>query len=520
MARGFLAGVIWGVVVSGVGAAGLSLAVGDMGPRTGQTSAEDNAVTSGNDQVAMSADPGMSPQGENESSSLGQGTPEGGGAPAGVTSESDAKVQALVVPESASAPEAAETAPNPPTAPDPATSGPRAPASDTGVSPQASPETVLSAPAVPDTPGETTSPLNDPVVSDEAQAGLPTPPVVDDEIVILIPEASEPDTPVALAPVTSEPMPPAQDETPTANTTPASVPEIAENTSESPLAGALSEDDAQRPAIGRPGVSLIDRTPAVQESRLPTIGANEDAVPETSETPSSVGGVSPDSPLMRFAADVDIAADIPRMAVVLIDDGSSPMGPEAFEPLPFPVSFALAPNHPNVTAAMQGYRARGFEVLAMASVPDGARASDVEVALVGLLDTVPEAVAVIESPDGGLQGSRDVSEQATAFLLQSGHGLVLTPKGLDTARKTALKEGVPAVTLFRDIDGEGQDPGLIRRALDQASFRARQEGGVVMLGRVRANTVSALVQWGLQDRGNEITLVPVSTVLVEQLAAN
>lgn len=63
-------------------------------------------------------------------------------------------------------------------------------------------------------------------------------------------------------------------------------------------------------------------------------------------------------------------------------------------------------------------------------------------------------------------------------------------------------------------------PGLIRRTLDQASFRARQEGGVVMMGRVRANTVSALVQWGLQDRGNEITLVPVSTVLTESLLAN
>ncbi len=77
---------------------------------------------------------------------------------------------------------------------------------------------------------------------------------------------------------------------------------------------------------------------------------------------------------------------------------------------------------------------------------------------------------------------------------------------------------MPSATLFRDLDGDGQDQGLIRLTLDQAAFRARQEGAVVMLGRLRADTISALLLWGLQDRGNTIELVPISSVLKESLA--
>lgn len=56
----------------------------------------------------------------------------------------------------------------------------------------------------------------------------------------------------------------------------------------------------------------------------------------------------------------------------------------------------------------------------------------------------------------------------------------------------------------------------MRRFLDQAAFKARQEEGVVMLGRLRADTVSALLLWGLQDRANSVALVPVSALLKRQ----
>lgn len=267
------------------------------------------------------------------------------------------------------------------------------------------------------------------------------------------------------------------------------------------------------PRIGRPADALDDPGGAVS-ARLPTVDGTAGA-PEPADGVSGVAD-GPGSPLVRNAAQIaSTDADLPRLSVVLIDDGRGPLGPDALRSFPFPVSFALPPDHPEAAERARAYRAMGFEVLALAEAPSGATASDVEVALAGALDAVPNAVAVLESPGAGLQESRAVSSQTARFLAASGHGLVMQPKGLNTARQRAARAGVPSATLFRDLDGEGQGPDTIRRALDSGAFRARQEGAVIMLGRLRADTVSALVIWGLQDRTDSIALVPASTILRE-----
>ncbi|MBY6114732.1 divergent polysaccharide deacetylase family protein [Mameliella alba] len=271
--------------------------------------------------------------------------------------------------------------------------------------------------------------------------------------------------------------------------------------------------DASGPGIGKPARSLVTRAPE------PVLD------PEPQETgpaaqPAAFAALPEDSPLVRFATPVDVSPEVPRMAVVLIDDGSGPLGPSGLEAFPFPISFAIAPTHPDAANAAKGYRDLGFEVLVLGDMPDGATAADVEVAMQGLMGAVPQAVAVLEDPEGGLQDNREVSAQVAAFLASSGHGLITQPKGLNTAQKLALKDGVPSVTLFRDFDGEGQDATMIRRTLDQAALRARQDSGVVMMGRLRADTISALVLWGLQDRSGSIALVPVSVVLAESLATD
>nr|WP_320179439.1 divergent polysaccharide deacetylase family protein [Roseovarius pacificus] len=73
---------------------------------------------------------------------------------------------------------------------------------------------------------------------------------------------------------------------------------------------------------------------------------------------------------------------------------------------------------------------------------------------------------------------------------------------------------MPSTTVFRDFDAKGQDATVIRRFLDQAAFKAGQdENGVVMVGRLRPDTISALLLWGLQDRASSVALAPVSAVL-------
>ena len=220
--------------------------------------------------------------------------------------------------------------------------------------------------------------------------------------------------------------------------------------------------------------------------------------------------------LQRFAAPVDSDPDLPKMSIVMIDDGTGPLGPDTLDGFPFPVTFALDPSKPGAAERMTAYRALGYEVAALVGLPAAARPSDVEQILGGAIAAVPEAVALIEAPDGGLQTDRSVTEQATRFAADSGHGLVFLPNGLNTAQAIAQRETVPALSILRDFDGDGQDARTKRRFLDGAAFRARQDGAVVMLGRLTPDTLSALVLWSLQDRASSVSMVPVSTLLLEQ----
>lgn len=554
MARGFLSGVIWGAVFSGAGVAALSLSA----------PLPDRAVVLPDvpgevDSAPLDAAPEAAvPDAPLPETAIAP-TPEPEAAPvAEPTSEED------TAPLVARAP-APDTVPEP--APDLSQPG-RRPEPETNVDRPAAPAGSLAAPSDPVVIGADTVPPAPPVVGAAPEApegaapvlegaqvriggdaplqpplpapapGAPRPeaqpvivtgpaqppaPVVPAADSALTPEpaaepapepvaVAEPKDPPVAAEVALEAVPLAPE---------AEVPEAAPQEPETPPVAALPDDTPEaapapteaRPAVGTPARTLVGRPVAepTEADPLPEAGTG---------LPAALAALPPESPLVRFAADVEVPPDVPRMAVVLIDDGSGPLGPEGLEAFPFPVSFAIPPSHPKAAEAAAGYRKLGFEVLALASAPEGATATDVEVTLAGVVRAVPEAVAVLEDPAGGLQDSREVSDQVAAYLGASGHGLVMQPKGLNTAQKLALRDGVPAVTLFRDFDGEGQDAGTIRRTLDQAAFRARQEGGVVMMGRLRADTISALVLWGLQDRSGTIALVPVSTVLSEALAAS
>jgi uncharacterized protein len=211
----------------------------------------------------------------------------------------------------------------------------------------------------------------------------------------------------------------------------------------------------------------------------------------------------------------------PLMSILLIDQGSDLEGGEvgiaALRSFPYPISFGVDVTLPDAAARMEIYRAEGFEVLAMVDLPEGAEPSDAETTLAVAFQRMPQVVGVLEGVGTGLQPSRDVADQVTQILAQGGYGLVSQDKGLNTMPKLAVKEGVPAAPIFRDFDSKDQTPTVIRRFLDQAAFKAGIEGSVIMLGRMRPETISALLVWGLQDRAGQVALAPISAVL---LAAN
>lgn len=261
-----------------------------------------------------------------------------------------------------------------------------------------------------------------------------------------------------------------------------------------PQAGADATGEA-RPTIGTPVAPLTDRA---------------DTAAPTDQTPEAGAETGP--PIEAHAAPFENADSKPLMAIVLIDDAGS-IGAEALAGFPYPLTFAIDPTAADAADKMALRRASGFEVVAMVDLPAAATASDAEVALAASFAALPETVAIMEGTGTGIQGNRALSDQVTAIAQGTGRGLITQSSGLNTVQKLAAREGVPSAVVFRDFDGAGQTPTVMRRFLDQAAFRAGQEGAVIMLGRVQPDTISALLLWGLQDRAERVALAPVSAVL-------
>ena len=324
------------------------------------------------------------------------------------------------------------------------------------------------------------------------------PPVTADESV---------DTPVSPIPDTTPVSPTPDTDVATAPSAPDAQPE------EAPadvVFGAPEQRTDGRPTIGTPAAITSERDTGVTINRLPTAQSGEQTAPEAQGTAESPA-------ITRYGQPFANPDDKPLMSVLLMDVGSDLQGGEvgiaALRSFPYPLSFAVDVSLPDAAERMQTYRNEGFEVLAMVDLPQGAQPSDAETTLAVAFSRMPEVIGVLEGQGAGLQPDRATADQVTAILGQGGYGLVTQDKGLNTMPKLAVKEGVPAAPVFRDFDSKGQTPTVIRRFLDQAAFKAGIEGSVIMMGRMRPETISALLVWGLQDRASQVALAPVSAVL-------
>ncbi|WP_286760117.1 divergent polysaccharide deacetylase family protein [Sulfitobacter sp. UBA1132] len=333
------------------------------------------------------------------------------------------------------------------------------------------------------------------------------PPVTADESV---------DTPVSPTPDTT-PVSPTPDTTPvspTPDTDVATAPSAPDAQPEEAPAdvvfGAPEQRTDGRPTIGTPAAITSERDTGVTINRLPNAQSGEQTAPEAQATAESPA-------IIRYGQPFANPDDKPLMSVLLMDVGSDLQGGEvgiaALRSFPYPLSFAVDVSLPDAAERMQTYRNEGFEVLAMVDLPQGAQPSDAETTLAVAFSRMPEVIGVLEGLGAGLQPDRATADQVTAILGQGGYGLVTQDKGLNTMPKLAVKEGVPAAPVFRDFDSKGQTPTVIRRFLDQAAFKAGIEGSVIMMGRMRPETISALLVWGLQDRASQVALAPVSAVL-------
>lgn len=201
-----------------------------------------------------------------------------------------------------------------------------------------------------------------------------------------------------------------------------------------------------------------------------------------------------------------------RLAVVLLHESAAPPDPASLASLPPDVSFAVDGGSANAAAIARAYRAAGREVVLVPSIPAGATPQDVEVALAANFAAVSEAVAVMDTGETGFQNDRATVGQVIAVIADTGHGLITAPRGLNTAQQIAGRFDVPAMLIFDNL-GAGGDAGAVSRALDRAAFRARQEAGVVIVGRAEPATIEGLGDWLRGRNAQSLALAPVSAVL-------
>nr|WP_245398651.1 divergent polysaccharide deacetylase family protein [Oceaniglobus trochenteri] len=308
------------------------------------------------------------------------------------------------------------------------------------------------------------------------------------------------------------PAPPALAETPEQAGQPApdaalEKPALAEapTPSEVPDLPVARADAGQLPVNGEDDPEArAEPEPEVITDRLPRIG---DAPEEPEAEPEQVEEVLTEDALSRNAVAFDNPDGRPIVSVVLLDEG----GPEVKLPVTF--SIAIDAAAPDAGERAARYRAAGTEVVLIPPLPEGAQPSDVAVAMQDVLARMPQAVALMDTPQGKVQGNREALGQLVGILAETGHGFVTFPKGLNTAQQVAARAGVTSALVFRQIDGEGQDLRAVKRFLDQAAFRARQENAVILVGRNRPDTLAALAEWALGNRAASVALAPVSAAL-------
>lgn len=269
-----------------------------------------------------------------------------------------------------------------------------------------------------------------------------------------------------------------------------------------------SDDASSLPVVRRFGDSSTEQEEEqdldlLEEETSPAPGA----APEASEP--SVSG-----PALSAFSSAFVAPDgVPLMSIVLVHQGDAALSPDVLEALDPQIGFAVDASEPNASEIAAAYRAAGREVVMIPALPAGAAPQDIEQALTVNFERIPEAVAVMDVSGSSFQSDRDAVAQVVDVVSGSGHGLITFPRGLNTAHQEAQRAGVPTGLIFRNLDGKGETQEQIRRGLDRAAFRARQDEAVILVATTGSNTLSALTEWALGNRAETVAIAPVSVAL-------
>lgn len=273
--------------------------------------------------------------------------------------------------------------------------------------------------------------------------------------------------------------------------------------------------DPAAPKAEAPPAMPGGAVPGVNILRLP----GTDAAPATLDADAAdPAKTAPLPPRKAFAARWQNPDEKPVLGVLILDLGTAAGGldPSALAALPFPVTIAVDPMAAEAAAAAAAYRSAGDEVaILVGNEPQGATPADFEVAYQSFVQTLPQTVAVIGTPDAAFLRSNLSAQHLAALLAADGRALVTYDQGLNSGRRAAEKAGVPVATINKLFGAGEANMGTLGRELDRAAFTAGQKGQFVIALPSTPDAVTALIAWATGPSGSAVALAPVTAVMGE-----
>jgi polysaccharide deacetylase 2 family uncharacterized protein YibQ len=215
--------------------------------------------------------------------------------------------------------------------------------------------------------------------------------------------------------------------------------------------------------------------------------------------------------IQLYASNPENVDGRPLVALALVATDSVNL--TKLDELSYPVTVAIAADHPDAMNWIEALRRRDQEVAVTLDLASAATFKDIETNLTAILSKLNKTVAVMEKSRGGLQQSRTQNQTVPDVLSRSGHGLITYRNGLNSIQKNARNVG-----LFSAIVAENLvdlSPSDMQRRLDRVLLEATKEGskGALIVAPISDPVLQLISEWSAQDRAQRVQFVPVSQYL-------
>ena len=263
----------------------------------------------------------------------------------------------------------------------------------------------------------------------------------------------------------------------------------------------------QRPFIALR--NIIDLAP-VARMPIPSVGSIGDTAPQVSaDLPSIILPKLSGQSRLKFTKQFSAPADQALIAIVLVERDEPQLDLDAVLNLGFPVSVAIDSLSQNAKIRMQGYRSKDYEVLTHTNQPTQGMG---QVSLTDQIAVLSDSLGFWDAGGSGPEQSLRSLRVLIAELIANQLGYVgQTADTVTSLQDTGLVAGQVSVYIDQDTIRVAD----IFEQLDAAGQSATDTGQAIIALDLRDDTLDILRFWLRHSRSAQISIAPLSTVLMQ-----